>query len=296
MEKVYLLLFFLVSILCVVPSTAQTNGNSLVLSKDGSVFSVTPASEHYETEFRSGSAITSKGKLYSFTFDSIANRIVDNWPDILAEDGLLVNLTYNGVRYVGFLSPEINSHQASYSAAISLFNRYSGAEFPGARVWPVDSSLAVLESFPEQYGVSSIIQRSPDLLTVVVEFKAFLFVWDKDDISEDLTNQRPLNLENAIHSEQVPSSIASGGGYTEVVFQTFSLGSELRPDDLVFAIVIDTSMAMLILSDPSYGLILNSTTIPNVSTTSQVNFLDPLISSLALIYLVIRKRKITQLW
>ena len=104
-----------------------------------------------------------------------------------------------------------------------IYMRITGKDTTQA-IWPVDVSVVVMESYPEQYGVSAIIKRGNDLLAYVVEQNVSLLV--------------VANMTSLVYRDQVSFSIASGGQTAEVTFDTFSVGSNYRPSNLRFIVEV----------------------------------------------------------
>lgn len=123
-----------------------------------------------------------------------------------------LNMTYNPVSSGEF-----------QNLVEKIYVRITGKDTTQA-IWPVDISVFVMESYPEQYGVSAIIKRGNDLLAYVVEQNVSLLV--------------VANMTSLVYSDQVSFSIASGGQTAEVTFDIFSVGSNHRPSDLRFIVEV----------------------------------------------------------
>ncbi|RMG42483.1 MAG: hypothetical protein D6732_01020 [Methanobacteriota archaeon] len=241
---------------------AENGSNSIILTKEDTTISIIQSEDVYSVDIQSSNGIiVSKSQMYQATFESFANKLIQSWPQSESNSGLYVNLTYGEIHLMGFLNPNESTHADAYDIASSIFEIYVGSMFEDARVWPVDLSLAVLESFPEQYQVSAIIQRAPDILAVVYEFNVYLFAWSLANVSGLIEQKSPLDLQNAIMEETVSGSINSGGGFLMVDFPIFSVGSEYRPQDLIFAVVVDMDGAMLVFAEEPYGTVLNFSSI-----------------------------------
>ncbi len=258
MKKLLLIVILFLPLINASYSVFAEDGNSLTLMKDETSISITKSGTDYAVQITNENSFVSNSVMFSTTFESIANQLVETWPQSGSENGIWVNLTYGDIHLSGFLDPNQTSHQESYGVVLSIFSRYTGEEFENAQVWPVDFSLAILESYPEQYQVSTIIQRTPDLLAVVYEFNVYLLIWSLNEVSNLVEKQMALDPQQALHAEEISGAINSGGDNLRVDFPIFSVGEDFRPEDLVFGIFIDFSGAMLVFGDTPYGVMLNS--------------------------------------
>ena len=116
----------------------------------------------------------------------------------------------------------------------SIFDRTTGKDLGG--IWAVDLSVAILESYPEQYGVEVIFQRGGDMLTVVQDINFALVV---SDTYEHENTFEPNWIFNASVIIWGNVSIASGGDQAVYNFPTFTYGVDTNPDDLGFMVIIE---------------------------------------------------------
>ena len=116
----------------------------------------------------------------------------------------------------------ISDNLEFHSYLSRIADHISGRELE-VMAWLVDFQIAVLESFPEQFRVDLIVQRGTDFLTVVLEGEVNLTVYNMQ-----------ISKEQKIYEVHQLFQIASGGKLVEIKFPTFTLGTEYRPENLVF--------------------------------------------------------------
>jgi hypothetical protein len=117
----------------------------------------------------------------------------------------------------------------------SIFDRITGADMDG--VWPVDISVGIMESYPEQYAVAVTFQRGGDMLTVVHDINFALVISDKYDANNSYEPNWILNASTAIWGS---ASLASGGDQIKYSFPTFILGTDTDFEHLGFMVILES--------------------------------------------------------
>ncbi len=118
----------------------------------------------------------------------------------------------------------------------SIFDRLTGNNIDGG-IWPVDISVAIMESYPEQYGVDVTFQRGGDMLTVVQSISFALVISDVFDPDNSYEPNWILNASMAIWGNV---SLASGGNQVVYNFPTFIFGTETDYDNLGFMVLLES--------------------------------------------------------
>ncbi len=229
MKKIYTLLIIL-SIFAFtvrIPNALQLGGDNdhyLIYKRyvDSKWMNLTIVGLHYNVT-------TDIGKIYS------GDLISDPWPIITQEADaahfysiletsvspklILTIADGDKKNTVFFENPTHHYIDALSQLLISLdnvFNRLTGYDMIN-NVWPVDISTVVMESYPEQYSTTVLIQRANDWLTVVVDINVTLVV----GLVEDDDN---LSWATKVLYKQVKEvSINSGGQSIIVQFDYYSL-------------------------------------------------------------------------
>lgn len=114
---------------------------------------------------------------------------------------------------------------------MSILERVKGLNY---NIWPLDTSISVMESYPEQYNIEVIFQRANDLLAVVKEENATLFVTTSNPFSSE------FHTVNTLVKESVTVTINSGNGNTCITFPTFTGSTKFR--DIHFTIMMDSGV------------------------------------------------------
>lgn len=127
---------------------------------------------------------------------------------------LFLNMTYD--------PPEAQALDSIIQSFISRFNQQG--------IWVLSTEVSIMESYLEQYGISTIIQRGNDYLDVVYEFDVELLVYDNFYEHILLGNTSLLTYQ----SER--AEIAASATPAQISFNTFSLSVDYRPADVSFII------------------------------------------------------------
>ena len=117
----------------------------------------------------------------------------------------------------------------------SIFDRITGNDIDG--IWPVDISVYVMESYPEQYGVVVTFQRGGDMLTVVQTINFALVV---SDFYYPENSYEPNWILNASIVIWGNASLASGGDQITYDFPTFTYGTGTDYDNLGFMVIVES--------------------------------------------------------
>jgi hypothetical protein len=102
-------------------------------------------------------------------------------------------------------------------------------------VWPIDFQVFIMESYPEQYGISAKVIRGMDMLDYVAEGNITLLIGPDDETGLDWVSE-------PIYKQVQQYSLAGGGDSQEISFTTFSLGEEYRPNELQYVIFLDNAV------------------------------------------------------
>ncbi len=204
------------------------------------------------------------GKIFQETFEGLIETIRQLGIENLTSDSngtvtvfvnhgtLNANVTYD---------PGNPTFQALDSVISELIDRYSGEAFGHPKAWPIDLSVLILESYPEQYDVTTIIQRGPDPLTYVLSCNVTIIVLSKN------------NFADILYKDSMITEIASGGQSTTVRFQIFSVPETYRPDDLIFNILVNEEATLTLdLSEGSFKVQQKVTIYDNAVSTTSTRF------------------------
>ncbi|MHA2028202.1 MAG: hypothetical protein ACW99A_11165 [Candidatus Kariarchaeaceae archaeon] len=119
----------------------------------------------------------------------------------------------------------------------SYYQRVTGM-FKEQPVWPIDMSVAVMESYPEQYGIEVLIQRGIDFQDVEYEEELTLIVADYDIFAQYFA---PVNGNISYVAKENVILVADGSSVS-VQFDTFSVGTEYSPNDLYFSVLLENGL------------------------------------------------------
>jgi hypothetical protein len=164
-----------------------------------------------------------------------------------------------------------------YDILTGLHNHYSQ--------WPIDVEIAVMESYPPQYGISAKVIRGNDLLTVVNEFDLTL--------AAGISSEGDLSwLDQSFELQETTQNIASGGQMIEVEFSTFSMGGiddNLNYSNAVFLVAIPDLNNSIFTNNQFDQRFMKLNDAPNIMISSKLSSTDPLIDYSAgyLIFLTI---------
>ncbi len=155
----------------------------------------------------------------------------------------------------------------------NIFQRAIG-DFQNEYYWPTDLIIDVMESYPEQYGVTTRIQMANGLFSLVYDENATLIVSDYDITANYLAD--PNGNISYITSENF--TIAISGDIAEISFKTFSIGVDSRPADLFFLVVLENGMYLKSSIQDIFPIIGHSdadfSEFQQISQTSSSNFLE----------------------
>ncbi len=203
-----------------------------------------------------------RGKMFPNSLNHIISRLLQaginelnsdkgNTNVYINYDNLVVNVTYDSFE---------STVQEVHQIVEGTLDRYSGEAFNSPMSWPLDISVIVLESYPEQYDLQAIIQRNDDPLTVVLKVNVSLDVM--------LTS----NMSKRIYHDEITIEIASGGRSSVVKFLTFSLGESYRPEDVSFTISANSDVFLIYnLQEGSLEAFTSSDKSQNESSTKPVS-------------------------
>lgn len=114
-------------------------------------------------------------------------------------------------------------------------------------IWPVATQMSIMESYPEQYGLTVLFQRGNDNTRCCFSQNVSLFV----GIDFDINNMEEW-MENSTYSDTVFVQMFTTGTTTEVSFPSFFLRTgthaeiEAYPlDRVTFMIIGENGMALL---------------------------------------------------
>jgi hypothetical protein len=118
-----------------------------------------------------------------------------------------------------------------------IFVRLTGMSMDKA-AWPVDINAEIMESYPEQYAISSSIIRGNDVLDYVVDMKIALIVTDYDIFSLyfDLVDS------NITYIAKNSIQLNYGSQYSTILFDTFILGKGYDPYSLYYVVLLENGM------------------------------------------------------
>lgn len=136
-----------------------------------------------------------------------------------------------------------------------ILNRLTGKQ-SGNLVWPVDIQIIIMESYPEQYGVTAKIYRGFDSTKCCGTGNITLIVTDSDPFFHPDFDLKSKEEFNALHSETSNYSINNFGSSLDINFGTFTLGTSYSPIDLFYTIILDNGLYII------YGA--NSSKLPSI--------------------------------
>lgn len=119
----------------------------------------------------------------------------------------------------------------------SIFDRITGKDLAG--VWPVDMSVAIMESYPEQYAVTVMIQRGYDDLTYTGH-PITNFALVVSDVYDPNNSYEPNWIFNASIVIWGNVTLSSSGELLTYNFPTFTFGLETDFDNLGFMIILES--------------------------------------------------------
>lgn len=119
----------------------------------------------------------------------------------------------------------------------SIFDRITGKDIAG--VWPVDMSVAIMESYPEQYAVTVMIQRGYDDLTYTGH-PITNFALVVSDVYDPNNSYEPNWIFNASIIIWGNVTLSSYGELITYNFPTFTFGLETDFDNLGFMIILES--------------------------------------------------------
>ncbi|MCY3412707.1 MAG: hypothetical protein INQ03_13800 [Candidatus Heimdallarchaeota archaeon] len=144
----------------------------------------------------------------------------------------IIEVSYNGRHNM----QSINHTNIAIDPIVDHFNKIEAkvtGMYHREEVWPVDMAVSIMESYPEQYGVETVILRGNDFLDYVHIENATLIVSDGNPF---------LNDTKILHTSSMVISIGSGRVSQKISFDTFSVGVDYRPDDLHLTILMDNGI------------------------------------------------------
>ncbi len=119
----------------------------------------------------------------------------------------------------------------------NIYMRLTGA-LNDVYYWVTDMSVVVMESYPEQYSVTTSIQMAQGLFSLVYNEEVTLIVSDYDIYAQYLVDPNG----NITHGTKENYTLDVSGEIAEITFKTFSVGIDFRPEELFFFIVLENGM------------------------------------------------------
>ncbi|MHA2099954.1 MAG: hypothetical protein ACW99A_14850 [Candidatus Kariarchaeaceae archaeon] len=157
----------------------------------------------------------------------------------------VVEVNYKGQYNKQLISQEDIKAKGLLNTLDSILNRLTGFDEYNA-IWPTDMQVYVMESYPEQYGVSVSFHRGSALtfcadqptfcMEIPIEVPARLIVADFDIFG----NVRFDSQMNVPLIDEMNVSIEARGESTTISFDTFKVGVDFRPSDLYFFVVLES--------------------------------------------------------
>ncbi|MHA2062332.1 MAG: hypothetical protein ACW963_08605 [Candidatus Sifarchaeia archaeon] len=157
----------------------------------------------------------------------------------------VVEVNYGGKYNKQLISQEDIQPDGLISTLDSILYRLVGLD-AYYDIWPTDMQVRIMESYPEQYGVSASFHRGSVLFFCAPEatfcmdypakFTARLIVADFN-IFDKIRFSDQMNVP---HIDELNVTIETRGESTTVSFDTFTVGTDFRPSDLQFFVVLDS--------------------------------------------------------
>lgn len=107
--------------------------------------------------------------------------------------------------------------------------------------WVTDLNVGVMESYPEQYGVTASFQMANGLFSAVNNENVSLIVTDYDLHAQYLVDPNG----NITHLATKKLTLDISGETAEIQFDTFSVGVDYRPSDLYFYIILENGRFLM---------------------------------------------------
>ena len=253
-------------------------GNETIVFKIHSSFSTeleTISSENFIKN-------TLNGKMFQGTFENLVTTLQQFGIDQMTSDAngnVTIFLNYGSINANVTYNSANTAFQQIHAVVSGIIDRYSGKAWDYPSAWPLDVSITILESFPEQYSVQAIIQRGPDPLTYVMTVPVVITVFLKGD---------PTNV---LHQSTTSTEIASGGKSTTITFPTFSVDESYRLEDLKFKITVNSRASLTYdLSNGQIDVSTNSTDLTPTSATTAIDSTVLLLLTVATIAIHLSKR------
>lgn len=107
--------------------------------------------------------------------------------------------------------------------------------------WVTDLNIGVMESYPEQYGVTASLQMANGLFSAVNNENVTLIVTDYDIHAQYLVDPNG----NITHVATKKLTLDISGESAEIQFDTFSVGVDYRPSDLYFYVILENGRFLM---------------------------------------------------